>query len=165
VQDRHPDWVLRIVGPDHRGYLHRVKAYASELSLCQIEFAGPVVGAEKAKELAGADLFVLPTYSENFAVSVAEALAAGLPVIVTKGAPWAGLHNYQAGWHIDIGVNPLIEGLDQAMSLSINELVEMGLNGRKWMGDEFAWEQIAFKMSETYKWQLGRRDMPEWIIN
>lgn len=164
VQDRHPDWILRIVGPDHRGYLDRVKALAKELNLSRIEFVGPVAGLEKAKELATADLFVLPSYSENFAVSVAEALAAGLPAIVTKGAPWAGLESHQAGWHIDIGVAPLIEGLDQAMSLSAGKLAEMGLKGRKWMGDEFSWEQIAFKMSETYAWLLGRRDMPEWVI-
>ena len=164
LQDRHPDWTLRILGPDHRGYLGKMKTLARELDLTRVEFLEPVTGVEKAKELAGADLFILPSYSENFAISVAEALASGLPAIVTKGAPWDGLVRHRAGWHIDIGSNALIEAFDLAMNLSRGELEQMGLRGRQWMIDEFAWERIAYQMTETYAWILGARDMPEWVI-
>ena len=164
LQDRHPGWKLRIVGPDHRGYLRQMKVLAGELNLSRVEFVGPVAGAEKAKELAKADLFVLPSYSENFAISVAEALAAGLPAIVTRGAPWDGLVTHHAGWHIDIDTQALISALDQAMGAPRAELPQMGLRGRQWMGAEFAWEKIAGQMTETYAWLLGRRDMPEWVI-
>jgi glycosyltransferase involved in cell wall biosynthesis len=164
LQDRHPGWKLRIVGPDHRGYLREMKALASGLNLSRVEFVGPVAGAETATELAEADLFVLPSYSENFAISVAEALAAGLPAIVTKGAPWDGLVTHQAGWHIDIDTQALISAMDQAMNTPRAELQQMGLRGRQWMGAEFAWEKIAFQMAETYAWLLGVRDMPEWVI-
>jgi len=164
LQNRHPGWKLRIVGPDHRGHLLEMKALASKLNLNRVEFVDPVAGAAKAKELAEADLFVLPSYSENFAISVAEALAAGLPAIVTKGAPWDGLVRHQAGWHIDIDSKALIGALDLAMSTSRAELQQMGLRGRQWMEDEFAWEKIAGQMAETYAWILGRRNMPEWVI-
>ena len=56
-----------------------------------IVFIGPVYGEEKARLMAAADLFVLPTRSENFGIVVAEALASGVPVITTKGAPWQEL--------------------------------------------------------------------------
>lgn len=164
LQDRYPNWRLRIVGPDHRGYLAKMQALARELRLARVEFVPAVAGPDKAKELAEADLFVLPSYSENFAISVAEALAAGLPAIVTKGAPWGGLERHQAGWHIDIDTKALIEALDVAMSTSRTELEEMGLRGRQWMSHEFSWEKIASQMLETYAWILGRRDMPEWVL-
>jgi len=58
---------------------------------------GPVYGQEKHAVMRAADLFVLPTYNENFGITVAEALAASVPVITTKGAPWAELLGQQAG--------------------------------------------------------------------
>jgi hypothetical protein len=70
---------------------HKCSGLASELRLERIEFSGALLGAQKWQAYRDADLFVLPTYSENFGMSVAEALAAGTPAIVTKGAPWSRL--------------------------------------------------------------------------
>ena len=53
---------------------------------------------------AAADLFILPTLDDNFAMTVAEALAHGTPVISTKGAPWQDLETHGCGWWIDHGV-------------------------------------------------------------
>src|SRR5437762_2271634 len=76
-----------------------------------------------------ADLFVLPTLNENFAVTVAEALAAGTPVIATKGAPWHGLEREECGWWIDHGVEPLAATLTNAMALEPGALQAMGAKG------------------------------------
>jgi glycosyltransferase involved in cell wall biosynthesis len=67
----------------------RLTAYRSPLT--DLVFMGPVYGERKALLLSQADLFVLPTRSDNFGIAVAEALASGVPVICTKGAPWAEL--------------------------------------------------------------------------
>ncbi|MEZ5591148.1 MAG: glycosyltransferase [Gammaproteobacteria bacterium] len=48
--------------------------------------------------LESADLFVLPSFSENFGVVIAEALAHGVPVITTRGTPWKGLLQHGCGW-------------------------------------------------------------------
>jgi len=97
VQDRFIDWNLRIVGPDEGRYLAQVRKLASDLFLKRIEFVEPLYGYRKRQAYAGADLFVLPSYSESFGMTVAEALATGMPAIVTKGAPWRGLETHQAG--------------------------------------------------------------------
>ena len=88
VQDRFPDWRLVIAGPDNGGYLSKMQHLAAQLHLKRIEFVGALKGKQKWEAYQEADIFVLPTYSENFGMTVAEALAAGVPAIVSKGAPW-----------------------------------------------------------------------------
>jgi len=164
VQQGFPDWQLRIVGPDNKGYLEEMKQLAVTLKLQRIEFTGPLTGKHKTQAYLDADLFVLPTYSENFGMTVAESLAAGTPAIVTSGAPWAGLDGHDAGWWIDIGKEPLAACLEQALSLSREKLDSMGLNGRHWMKQEFSWGSIADKMRSTYEWVLGNATAPECVI-
>lgn len=164
VQDRFPDWRLRIVGPDNGGYLSKMKRLASELRLERVEFAGPLHGDAKWQAYRLADLFVLPTYSENFGMSVAEALAAGTPAIATKGAPWAGLEKQRAGWWIDIGIDPLVACLEDALARPASDLAALGLRGRKWMVAEYSWVHVGQQMKDTYRWILEGGLKPEWVI-
>jgi glycosyltransferase involved in cell wall biosynthesis len=163
VQRRFPNWCLRIVGPDNGGYLTTLRQMAQELALERVEFAGPLLGEQKWRAYQEADLFVLPTYSENFGMAVAEALAAGTPAIVSKGAPWAGLEEQKAGWWIDIGVDALVATLDEALALPQVELAAMGQSGRTWMHQDFSWDSIGRKMAATYEWVISGGETPEWI--
>ncbi|MCP9468681.1 MAG: glycosyltransferase [Nitrospira sp.] len=166
VQDRFSDWRLVIAGPsDSRGYLEKMQALAARLKLERVEFIGEVKGAQKWETYSQADLFVLPTHSENFGNVVAEALASGIPAIVSKGAPWAGLVEKQAGWWIEIGVAPLVDCLTQALALPPNQLCEMGKRGRRWMEDEFSWDSLGLKMARTYEWIVHGGSKPEWVID
>lgn len=164
VQDHFPDWKVQIVGPDNGGYLSQVRRLSQDLQLKRIDFRGALFGKQKWKAYGQADLFVLPTYSENFGMSVAEALAAGTPAIVSKGAPWSGLVSHGAGWWVDIGVDPLVACLEIAMALPGEVLEEMGLRGRAWVTDEFAWEKIAQQMTEVYQWVVHSDTKPEFVI-
>jgi len=88
-------WRLVIAGPDEQGTLKALKTQVARLGLEEsVVFAGPVYGAEKERLLRAADVFVLPSRSENFGIAVAEALACGVPVVCTKGAPWEELLGY-----------------------------------------------------------------------
>jgi glycosyltransferase involved in cell wall biosynthesis len=106
-----------------------------------------------------ADLFVLPTYSENFGIVVAEALWAGVPVITTKGTPWSELEEYKCGKWIDLpaeGSNPsawdaLDNALAGAMLMSEKELGEMGERGKKLVEEKYAWEAVCGAMVKGYK--------------
>lgn len=163
VQDRFPDWQLDIVGPDNFGYLGQMKALAHELALQRCDFPGPLFGADKQNAYAQAELYILPTHSENFAMTVAEALAAGTPAIVTKGAPWAGLARAGAGWWIDIGVEPLIAALDEALAKPAGDLADMGHRGRDWMIRDFSWDKIAADMAEFYAWLVDGCEAPPFV--
>ena len=163
VQNRFPEWQLRIVGPDNVGYLDKMKAFAKQLGLNRVEFTGPLSGNEKARAYADADLFVLPTYSENFGMTVAEALAAGTPAIVTKGAPWNGLVENGAGWWIDVGKDSLVACLENALSQPRTELDALGKNGRLWMEKDFSWTIVADKMKATYDWVMGGGLQPGFV--
>jgi glycosyltransferase involved in cell wall biosynthesis len=163
VQHRFPDWELHVVGPDDNGHLAAVRALVGRLKLERFVLAGPLYGADKLNAYRGADLFVLPTQSDNFAMTVAEALAAGTPAIVTVGAPWSRLPREGAGWSIEIGVDPLVACLEQALSLSPSELAQMGKAGNRWMTAEFAWRRIGEQCAATYQWILKRGDTPAWV--
>jgi glycosyltransferase involved in cell wall biosynthesis len=164
VEGKHPDWRLEIVGPlegDYAGALERIIA---NKRLARARLAGPLYGADKFGAYAEADLFVLPTLNENFAMTVAEALAQGTPVISTKGAPWQGLEQHGCGWWIDHGVDALATTLDRAMNLERDRLAEMGTAGRVWMQRDFSWTAIAREMSSVYGWLAGRGQRPSSVI-
>lgn len=168
IMDRFPDWQLLVMGTDagygdQGRYLERMKALAAVLKLKRMEFGEPLYGEAKLSAYREADLFVLPTHSENFGITVAEALAAGTPVIVTKGAPWQGLQTYRAGWWIDIGVDALVASLEEAMAASPDELARRGINGREWMIREFSWHNLGKKMDQTYQWLIEDGEHPSWV--
>lgn len=82
----YPGLSLVICGEGDRDYRARLTALALELGVADcVAWAGHVDGAMKASALAAADLFVLPSYSENFGIAAVEALSAGLPCILGEG--------------------------------------------------------------------------------
>jgi glycosyltransferase involved in cell wall biosynthesis len=168
VMDRFPDWRLLVVGTDSAygvqgGYLRKLKVLTQNLKLKRIEFFEPAYGNAKLSVYREANLFVLPTCSENFGITVAEALAAGTPAIVTKGAPWQGLEMNRSGWWIDFGVGALVGALAEAMAESPDALAERGLNGREWMIREFSWCILGQKMHQTYQWLIMGGERPAWV--
>lgn len=165
LQNRFDDWEIRIVGPDSGdGYLPKMKRLATELGLKRVTFEGPLYGTDKLEAYRKSELFVLPTHSENFGMAVAEALASGVPVIVTKGAPWGELEQNKGGWWIDIGLGPLVACLEKALTVSPENLSEMGLHGRAWMKNEYSWDKIGLRMLEVYNWVLKGGRKPDCVL-
>lgn len=157
------NWRLRLAGPNEGGHLDEVMALARRLGIHEsVDYLGEVDGERKAATYRDADLFVLPTFSENFGVVVAEALAHGVPVITTRGAPWADLEAHHCGWWIDIGVDPLVEALRAAMALSDDERQAMGARGREYVR-RYDWEAIARDTVAVYSWILGSGVRPDCV--
>lgn len=156
-------WQLIIAGPDEGGHRREVALAAHRLGVSDaIQWVGEIDGDKKSELYRSADFFVLPTFSENFGVVVAEALAHGLPVITTRGAPWADLDTYDCGWWIDVGVEPLVNALRSAIALSDEQLREMGARGREYVR-RYDWEDIARRTTEVYWWILGQGRRPDCV--
>jgi glycosyltransferase involved in cell wall biosynthesis len=158
-------WRVVVAGPDEGGHLAQVQADVYKAGLQNsFDFVGPVEGAEKWQLYRAADLFALPTMSENFGIVVAEALACGVPVITTKGAPWEELVTQRCGWWIDKGVQPLTAALREAMALSDEQRKSMGQRGRRMVEQNYSWPKIAADMKSVYEWVLGSGPKPGCIV-
>ena len=145
-------WQLRIAGPDEAGHLAQVKAKVRQCEIDdRIEFVGEQFGASKWRLYQEAELFVLPSFSENFGLVVGEALSCGVPVITTRATPWGELQERDCGWWVEVGVEPLAEALRQATSLPGQVLREMGKRGRQLIRERYDWGPIAGKMMEVYR--------------
>jgi len=145
-------WRMRVVGPDeadHRSEIASMVQAAGMEDVWSLEDA--VSDEEKWHLYRESELFILPTHSENFGISVAEALASGLPVITTTGAPWRGLVEHQCGWWVDPSVDDLERALQEATSNRSVSLKSMGERGREWVARDFSWKGIAQSMLKGYK--------------
>lgn len=151
VEKAREDWRLRIVGNDEGHHAQQLVDLANSLGLKNVSVEGPQFGEDKWRLLQEAKLFVLATKNENFGVVVAEALACGVPVICTTGAPWSGLKDNRCGWWIDESVSSIAGTLLEATAVSLNERHEMGERGRSWMQTEFGWAGIALRMADVYR--------------
>lgn len=149
VSGKHPDWELFIVGQGDEAYERTLRSISDSN---RVSFRGAVYGEEKAELLRSASLFILPTKSENFGMAVAEALACGVPVITTHGAPWSGLEVNRCGFWIHRGLDELVYTLSRALEMEERELMAMGDRGRAWMLRDFDWPSIARRMAAVYQW-------------
>ena len=155
------DWICELVytvgTPAEAEYEIAVRSKIEELSLGErFKLTGPLNDEDKWAAYARASIFILPTYSENFGIVVAEALWAGVPVITTKGTPWYDIVENGCGWWIDTGVKALSEALKDALSMDIETLSNMGDKGRALIEDKYSWEAAVEKMIEGYEYVLRR---------
>lgn len=163
---RKPGWQVVVAGPSQGGYEDEIKSlirkHGLESDFC---FPGLVSGERKERCFSEADVFVLPTYSENFGIAVAEALARGIPVITTKGAPWQELETYRCGWWVAPGVDGVAAGLSAAMAMSRDVLAEMGSHGKALVEEKYSWDRIGRDALLASEWILERKGARPSCIN
>ena len=160
VEPARPDWRLSLVGPGEQRYIGELRRTAHTLGLGRVSFDEPVYGPAKWDAYRAADLFVLPSLNENFGLTVAEALAAGTPVITTTATPWSRVEGEGCGWSVEPASAALAATLAAAMEMPRPVLREMGVKGRAWMARDFSWDRVAHDMAELYSWLLGRTEQP-----
>ena len=147
------DWLLLIAGvaEDYTvaGLSATVAAAGAQDRIAVVD------GAGRPPPYAVASLFVLPSHSENFGLVIAEALAAGLPALVTDTTPWRDLATREAGWCVPWeNFGP---ALAHALATAPGELATMGARGRAWMGRDFSWESAARLLNSFYRHLLDER--------
>lgn len=151
-------WRLLLAGPDEAGHRAELEALLAHCGLsAAISFVGPLTGAAKSQFLAGADLFILPSFTESFGIAVAEALAHAVPVLTTDATPWPMLRQRGCGWTVPATVDGVAEGLKEATSHDTETLAAMGAAGRTWVASEFGWQRVAQRFIAAYQETLTRR--------
>ena len=145
-------WRMQIVGPDEDGHRTEIEALVNKAGLADCwSFQDSYEGDAKWQAMRDADLFVLPSFSENFGIVVAESLACGTPVITTTGTPWQGLLEQNCGWWVKPEAAEIQAALAEATQQADTERSAMGQRGRSWVVQEFGWEKIAGEVEGFYQ--------------
>jgi glycosyltransferase involved in cell wall biosynthesis len=143
---------LVIAGDGDAAYVKQLQARAGSAKLKHlVTFTGFVEGAEKQRLLENADFFVLPSYDENFGMAVAEALSAGLPVLVSENVALAD-HVRQAGAGLVVPCNA--PELSQAVATLASDpdlRRRMGQAGQQLANVEFSWTEAARRLAALYQ--------------
>jgi glycosyltransferase involved in cell wall biosynthesis len=140
---------LSVCGEGETDYQSHLKSLAAELDLSRrVTFHGRVDGEAKEQQFAQADLCVVPSFTENFCNVVAESLARGVPVIASKGTPWARVTEIDCGLWVDNDAATLAGAIRQMQTMPLRE---MGERGRAWMQREFSWPNIGVQMIQQYE--------------
>jgi glycosyltransferase involved in cell wall biosynthesis len=160
------DWKVMVAGYDEGGYQAVVERAVREYALEEyFDFIGPIRDDQKWELYRRADVFVLPSFSENFGLVVAEALAAGTPVVTTRGTPWGDLLDYNCGWWIDPTQQALTSCLRDVFAMAPADLRDMGAEGRRLVEEKYSWPAVARQLNEVYSWMLGKMDkIPRTLI-
>ena len=112
---------------------------------------GFVTGELKVSLLQAADLFVLPSYYENFGIAVAEAMVAGVPVVISDQVHICQqIRDSESGWVGATNVQALLELLQEALQ-NPQERQRRGLNAQKYALENFSWDAIAKQTIQAYQ--------------
>jgi len=150
-QGKISDPILILAGPDLIGYRKNVERMVREMNLADsVAITGDVQGEAKGCLLANAEVFVLPSYSENFGIVVAEAMAWARPVIVSTGAPWRDVEEVGAGWWVKPEQSDLTEALGEALGAGEVRLAATGAKGRALVAKNYSWSQAGEKLAAAY---------------
>jgi glycosyltransferase involved in cell wall biosynthesis len=144
---------LDIYGTGDSSYSKRLASLVNDLNLGdRVRFHGRVEAEEKTKVFLAADLCVVPSYGENFGMVVIEALAHGVPVIASKGTPWATLVSKRCGLWVENSPESLAQAVQSTRGMN---LCDMGKRGREWVCAEMGWKGIANDMLAVYRRLVG----------
>ena len=150
MADAVPDAHLVIAGPDG-GMRAKTEAWIDEYALRErTTFTGMVTGQDKLDLLSDGDLFVLPSYSENFGISVIEASACGLPVAISdKVNLWHEIAAADAGWVSPAEPGPFRAAMQAALA-DRDGAREKGARGRQLVAARFDWSRIGEALEDVY---------------
>jgi glycosyltransferase involved in cell wall biosynthesis len=154
-QDLH----LVIAGPDG-GYLAETRRFVADAGIAdRTTFTGMLAGEEKLAAFADASLFLLPSYSENFGIAVVEAMACGLPVLISDRVNiWREVVADGAGRAAPCDPAAFAEHIT-AMLGEPESLAAMGAAGRAAVARRYNWASIALRLEQVYGAVIaGRRD-------
>jgi glycosyltransferase involved in cell wall biosynthesis len=155
VRSARPDARLVIAGRDETGYRRTIEPLVSEAREA-VTWTGELDADAKWELLADATVLVCCSDSESFGMSVAEAMAAGVPVVATHGCPWPHLDEWGCGSWVEQTPVALVDALLRVTGNPAAARVA-GEKGRAIVAGRFAWEPIAAAMKTMYAGAIEHR--------
>lgn len=133
-------WRLTLAGPVTPRVRQSLVRLIERLGFSERVTIAPPVSPEGCREFIDAhDLLLHPSPSENFGLAIAESLCREVPVVATRGTPWADLPALEAGWCVEATTQGLAAAIKAATSMPREELHAMGAAGRRWMQGSYTW--------------------------
>jgi len=150
VHQQFPDTHLIVAGPDNISFLPTVQDYFTEAGCSKsVTFTGMLTGQIKYAALAAASIYVAPSYSEGFSMSVLEGMAAGLPCVITTGCNFPEAGDAQAAYIVNIDAQAIAHAMIRCLKYP-QEARQTGERARQLIFQNYTWEKVAQKMIEVY---------------
>ena len=146
-----PAFQLIIAGEGDDNYKKSLINLIKRLGLNEYcHLVGFVEGNDKQLLLQGSDLFILPSYSENFGIATLEAMASATPVIISNEVALSTeVKKYNLGWVTDLNEEELRKSIEQALTSS-QRYKEIGAAAKDFADKNFNWSTQANKLKKLY---------------
>jgi glycosyltransferase involved in cell wall biosynthesis len=166
VSDKSYKFHLIIAGSGDAEYVDYLSDLVSSLNLqSQTSMVGFVTGEAKDLLLQGSDIFVLPSFSENFGIAVAEAMAAGCSVVITPDVQIAPeIVASQAGLVVPGEVETVADAIAQLLT-SPSLRHQLGENGKRLVSSRYSWQAIAQNLQLVYSSVIQKQPIPQFLDN
>ena len=157
VRMRYPDAVLAIVGPDNEGYGAKVRGWVAEHGLGDaVRFVDHIEGEQVLQAYVDADVFALPSYTENFGMVVAESLACGTPVVISDQV---NIHGEVAAAGAGLVTRCDAGEVAEALCILLADAprrAAMGAAGRDLVQRIWTWDVVARQLTKEYERVIER---------
>ena len=146
-----PNTHLVVAGPDSINYLPQVKGFFAENDCIEaVTFTGMLTGELKKSALSAANLYVAPSYSEGFSMSVLEGMASGLPCVITTGCNFPEAAQAQAAKVVDIDAEAIASAIIDCLNYPQQAKI-MGDRAKEFIFQNYTWDIVAQKLIQTYQ--------------
>ena len=152
----HTPAVLLVAGPGDEASLQELRRWLAVQPGPPARYVGAVSGERKLALLSSAWLMALPSYSENYGMVVAEALACGTPVLTTTAMPWEEVQRAGCGWMIPPDADALRAALSGALAITADEHEPMRSRARALVGRAHSLENAVARMEAAYEEVVAR---------
>lgn len=151
VHQNFSDTHLIIAGPDNTGFLPKAENYFIEAE-CRdsVTFTGMLTGDMKYSALSAASIYIAPSYSEGFSMSILEGMASGLPCIFTTACNFPEAKEAQVAKVVEVNQEEIVKALLWCLSHE-EEAKEMGQRARRFILENYTWNKISIKLVEVYR--------------
>jgi poly(glycerol-phosphate) alpha-glucosyltransferase len=178
-------WQFVIAGWEEGGHEEDLKKLCEELGLLwsdfrhssidpdahnltlgsDVHFHGPAYGKAKDTLFRDASAFILSSYSEGVPMSVLEAMAYEIPVVMTPECNLPKAFAINAALKVETDVESIVCGMNTLFSMKDADLMSMGARGRRLVEENFSWKKMATQMAAVYNWVLGGGEMPDCVCS